>query len=377
MRLDSLVQERAVIVACGAGGVGKTTTSAALALSAARSGRRALVLTIDPAKRLAQALGIPPTGKEPVQIDAERLAKEGIELPPGGELHAWMLDPRVVLESVVERFAPTPEDAEKIRSTRLYEALSEVMSGLQEYTAAEALYEFQQQGRYDLIVLDTPPSRNALDFLDAPRRLVRFLDERTLSIFAPDPNKKQSTMAKAAAKVVHTAMSKTFGESFADELQIFLASFGKLFGRMREHASGVRELLMSDRSAFVVISSPDEAALTEAIYFRNRILELGVVSQGFVLNRSYASDQVMDKPSELQDSANDQVLISALEKLLPMAALESERVEADRKLLEKLTEEGSTRGGKGAMALPFLDEAVEDLAALNILSGYILKSIPS
>lgn len=375
MNLAELVAEKSVIVVCGAGGVGKTTASAALGLAAARTGRRALVLTIDPAKRLAQALGIPPTGKEPVRISSDLLERGGEGLPEGGSLDAWMLDPKVVLESVVDRFAPRPEDAERIRSTRLFQALGEVISGLQEYTAAEALYEFYLARRYDLIVLDTPPSRNALDFLDAPRRLARFLDERTVSIFAPDPESRPNAMIRAASSVVRTAISRTFGESFADELQSFLGAFAKLFGRMREHAAGVRKLLTSSSSSFIVITSPEEAALEEALYFRDRIAELGLVSDGFVLNRSYASDQPIRRPSETATTEMDGPhLISALEKLIPLAVIEADRLEEDRAVLARLESESTGRGGRGVMALPFLDEAVEDLAALEILSEHVLRS---
>ena len=375
MKLAPLVEERTVIVCCGAGGVGKTTTSAALALAAARRGRRALVLTIDPARRLAQALGIPPTGKEPVHIDDTLLKNAGIELAEGGELHAWMLDPKVVLESVVDRFAPSEEDAAKIRGTRLYGALGEVVTGLQEYTAAEALFEFKERGLYDLIILDTPPSRNALDFLDAPRRLARFLDERTLAVFAPDPNKKPNAVIRAASKVVQTALTRTFGEGFAEELSTFLGSFGKLFGKMRVHASGVRKLLLSDEASFVVIASPEEAALTEAVFFKGRIKDLGLVAEGFVLNRSYASDQVLETPAEAQSRLTpDGALESGLAKLGPLAETEASRITADKDLLAKLTEEGHKDGGHGAVALPFLDEVVDDLPALNILSDAILAA---
>ena len=379
MKLGALVKSKKVVVCCGAGGVGKTTTSAALALAAAREGRRALVLTIDPARRLAQALGIPPTGKEPVHIDDTLLGRAGIHLPPGGELHAWMLDPKVVLEGVVDRFAPTPEDAAKIRGTRLYQALCEVVTGLQEYTAAEALFEFSERGLYDLIILDTPPSRNALDFLDAPRRLARFLDERTLAVFAPDPDKKPNAMVRAAAKVVQTALTRTFGEGFAEELSTFLGSFGKLFNKMRIHASGVRKLLLSDQAAFVVIASPEEAALTEAVYFKGRIKDLGLVAEGFVLNRSYAGDQVLEPPHDARErlrgtGTDDLHLLDALEKLAPLANGEAVRIESDRKLLDQLEREGRLDGGHGAMALPFLDEVVDDLPALNVLSEAILAT---
>ena len=376
LRLSQLVQDKRVIVCCGAGGVGKTTTSAALALSAAKTGRRALVLTIDPAKRLAEALGIPPTGKEPVKINDEQLKKASIHLQDNGELSAWMLDPRVVLESVVDRFAPSYHDAAQIRDSRMYKALREVVVGLQEYTAAEALYSFEQQNKYDLIVLDTPPSRNALDFLDAPRRLARFLDERTISIFLPHRGKKAGPLVRAASKVVSNALTKTFGESFRDELQSFLSAFGKLFSRMRVHAKGVRELLMSNRSAFAVVTSAEDAALGEALYFKGRIEELGLTSEGFVLNRSYASDARYEHPKQTLSRLGEQtdpVLRQSLVKLSPLAQEEEERIEQDRKLLEKLNTEGLKGGGQGATALPYLDDAAEDLEALSILSDHVLE----
>ena len=372
MKVGQLAQEKEVIVCCGAGGVGKTTVSAALALAAARKGRRALVLTIDPARRLAQALGIPPMGTEPVQIDAPLLAAAGVEVPEGGELHAWMLDPASVLEKVVDRFAPDVDAAERIRETRLYGALKEVMAGLQEHTAAEALYDFTERKRYDLIVLDTPPSRNALDFLDAPRRLARFLDERTLAIFAPRPDSRPNALMRAASKVVTTAMSKAFTPEFVAELQQFLGAFGTLFGKMRIHAKGVRELLRSDRSSFIVITSTEEAAFEEALFFKKRVKELGLAVRGFVLNRSYASDAEPESPADV--ITEDQRLASALAKLLPMAEIEVARASADKALLEKLQEIGHADGGDGAVALPYLDDTVEDLRALAQLSDSILEA---
>ena len=376
MKLRDVVAEKQVIVCCGAGGVGKTTTSAALALAATRLGRKALVLTIDPARRLAQALGIPPTGKEPVGIDAALLAQKGVTVPEGGELYAWMLDPKVVLEGVVDRFAPSEADAARIRKSRLYQALGEVITGLQEYTAAEALYAFEQEGRYDLIILDTPPSRNALDFLDAPRRLARFLDERTLAIFAPDPNKRSGAVIRAASSLVSTALSRTFGPGFAEELRSFLGAFGKLFDKMRIHADGVRTLLRSDRSAFLVIASPDQAALSEAVYFKGRIKDLGLATEGFILNRSYASDQPFESPNEVRERLGGQAspsLDEALVKMAPLATAEQERIQQDRTLLKELVEEGRETG-QGALALPYLDEVVDDIPALRVLSDYILAA---
>ena len=382
MKLGRLVRDKRIVVCCGSGGVGKTTTSAALALAGARLGRRALVLTIDPARRLAQALGIPPTGKEPSYIAPRILQDAGIEVGDGGTLSAWMLDPKIVLEGVVDRFAPAPEDADRIRETRLYQALRDVVTGLQEYTAAEALYSFHEDGRYDLIILDTPPSRNALDFLDAPRRLARFLDERTLAVFIPEATSKAGAFVRAASRIVNTAISRTFGEDFAAELSSFLGAFGKLFEKMRIHASGVRKLLLSDASAFVVIASPDEAAQAEAVFFKNRIRDLGLVTEGFVLNRSYALDAAWDTPGEARallsgDPATPGPLLRALDQLQPYARVESERIERDRLLLERLRVEGRKDGGTGAMALPLLDEVVDDLRVLNLLANAILADSPA
>ena len=166
--LEALITTKKVLVCCGAGGVGKTTTAAALALAAARSGRRVLVLTIDPAKRLAQALGIREHMRHPTPLSPETLAQAGVTT---GTLDAWMLNPDVVFEGLVHRMAPTMAQAERVLKSRLFRHLSELVAGMQEYTAAEALYELSTTGRYDLVVLDTPPARNALDFLEALGKL--------------------------------------------------------------------------------------------------------------------------------------------------------------------------------------------------------------
>ena len=184
MSLQSLMRDKRVLVLCGAGGVGKTTTAAALGVAAARAGRRVLVLTIDPARRLAEAMGLTEGGPEPTPIPSERLYAGG---PPGpGRLDVWMLDPRVVFERFVRRLSPNPESARTILDNRLYRFLSDLVAGMQEYAAAEALDHFLEGGQYELIVLDTPPSRHALDFLEAPGRLARFLDDRIVSLFLPE-----------------------------------------------------------------------------------------------------------------------------------------------------------------------------------------------
>ncbi len=360
--LQQLVMTRKVIVACGAGGVGKTTTSAALALAAAREGRRVLVLTIDPAKRLAQALGIRENMRAPTPLPPEKLAEAGITT---GTLHAWMLNPDVVFESLVRRMAPTAEQADRILTSRLFRHLSELVAGMQEYTAAEALYDLSTSGQYDLVVLDTPPARNALDFLEAPGKLAKFLDERIITIFLPG---KTRGLFKKASELIGNVFSRVFGTEFFSELQEFLAAFSGMFGPMRAHAEGVRKLLSSKDAAFLLVTSPDQAALEDARYFRDRIVGMGLPFAGFVLNRSWVRTDGLLTPEELERSQPLDVpgMQSGLAKLKTLAGLELDRVQRDRSLLTLL--KGEVPATAFAVATPYLGEAIEDVKGLTLLA---------
>ena len=357
-RLAALVREKKVIVCCGAGGVGKTTTSAALALAAARQGRRVLVLTIDPARRLAQAMGIHESMREPTQVSRERLREAGVE---EGTLDAWMLNPDVVFESLVRRMAKGPEQAERILESRLFRHLSELVAGMQEYTAAEALFELSSSGKYDLVVLDTPPSRNALDFLEAPGKLARFLDERILSLFLPA---KQRGIFRKASELIGTVFRKVFGAEFFAEIQEFLSAFGGMFGPMRIHADGVRSLLASDGAAFILVASPEQAALSDARYFRDRILTMGLPFAGFVLNRSWVRTDGFVEPATIAlEVGAPEAAKTGLVKLATLARVELGRVTRDRALLRQLASE--VPSSAFAVAAPYLGEAIEDLRGLS------------
>lgn len=362
--LTNLIKNRKVIVCCGAGGVGKTTTSAAIGLAAARAGRRVLVLTIDPARRLAQAMGISENTRTPVALSKERLAEAGVT---EGTLDAWMLNPDVVFESLVNRMATSKEQAKRILDSRLFKALSELVAGMQEYTAAEALYEFSTSGTYDLVVLDTPPARNALDFLEAPGKLARFLDERILGLFLPSKERRGLGILKKATELIGTVLTKVFGGEFFAEIQEFLGAFSGMFGPMRKHAEGVRQLLGSKQAAFLLVTSPEQAALAEARYFRERILEMGLPFAGFVLNRSWARTDGFVEPESLELSGTASgPARTGLEKLKKLAKVELQRVTRDRALLEKLGEE--LPGSAVAVAAPYLGEAIEDLKGLARLA---------
>jgi anion-transporting ArsA/GET3 family ATPase len=366
--LAGLVREKKVIVCCGAGGVGKTTTAAALGLAGARQGRRVLVLTIDPARRLAQALGLSEHMREPHPVAKERLAEAGVT---EGTLDAWMLNPDVVFESLVNRMASSPEQARRILESRLFRHLSELVAGMQEYTAAEALYELSTSGRYDLVVLDTPPTRNALDFLEAPGKLARFLDERILSLFLPS---RQRGLVKKATELIGTVFTRVFGAEFFAEIQEFLAAFSGMFGPMRAHAEGVRSLLASKDASFLLVTSPDQAALEEARYFRDRIFAMKLPFAGFVLNRSWVRTEGFIDPSELERSSELETphAKSGLEKLAALARVELGRVQRDRALLAQLAKEVPATAF--AVAAPYLGEAIEDLRGLAQLARGIAEA---
>ncbi len=366
--LEPLVRSKKVIVCCGAGGVGKTTTSAALGIAGGLLGRRTLVLTIDPARRLAEAMGIPAGSRAPVTIDSARLAESGAS----AAVDAWMLSPTVVFEDLVRRLAPDEERAQVILASRLYQHLTEVVAGMQEYTAAEALYTLSSSGKYDLIVLDTPPSRNALAFLEAPRKLSLFLDERVIGLFMPGAEKR-GFIYNGAASVVKNVFVRVLGETFWAELQEFLQRFSGLFDPMRSHAGSVRELLRSDATAFVLVTSPEPAALREAAYFENRIRELELPFNGTILNRSWAYTRGLEHPARATDGG-DESESAILEKMRPLALQELARADRDRKLLGSLRDRPN---GKPATATPHMAGSLDDLAGLTSLARHLVKGSAS
>lgn len=364
--LDGLIREKKVVVCCGAGGVGKTTTSAAIALAAAQHGRRALVLTIDPARRLAEAMGIPIGAKAPAPVPASVWEKSGVKLE--GTLDAWMLDPRAVFEQAVRRLVPNEAAAQKIFDNRLYGHLSGLVAGMQEYTAAEALYDLSSSGAYDFIVLDTPPSRNALEFLDAPRKLSGFLDERVVGVFMP-AGSMRGRLFKRAADVVGGVFGKVFGDGFFGEIQGFIASFSSAFTGMREHAEAVRALLTSKDCAFVLVTAPEPAAIAEAEEFQRRIEDLGLPFAGYVLNRSWAYTRGFVTPDVLLEGLEaDAMTREAFGKLGVLAKEELGNAVRDRALLAKLR---ARTTGADAIATPHLGGAVEDLRGLARLAECI------
>jgi anion-transporting ArsA/GET3 family ATPase len=269
-----------IIVCCGSGGVGKTTTSAALALRAAERGRKVVVLTIDPARRLAQSMGIEELDNTPRPV-----AGVGRD---GGSLDAMMLDMKRTFDEVVEGQA-SPEKARQILENPFYVALSSSFAGTQEYMAMEKLGQIhadaQRDGTYDLIVVDTPPSRSALDFLDAPERLSSFLDGRFIKLLLA-PAKGPARLMTAGFGLVTTALTKILGAQVLRDMQTFVSAFDTLFGGFRQRAQKTFELLQADGTAFLVVAAPEPDALREAAYFVERLSEDDMPLAGLVVNRA-------------------------------------------------------------------------------------------
>lgn len=357
-----------VIVCCGAGGVGKTTTSAALAILAARLGRKVLVLTIDPSKRLAQALGVAANPPAPVELGADAANAVGLNGP--GSLQAWMLDPKRVADDAIRRIVKSPEAAEKLLGNRIYSHLTEMVAGMHEYTAMEALRGFVEQGRYDLVVVDTPPSRHALDFLEAPGRLNRFLDGRIFRLFMP--SEEPGRLRKAAGGIVGKVLGGVLGAQFAEDLSVFFGTFAGVLGTLTRDVGGMREVLSRPGTAFVLVTSPAEAALEEAMFFYDKTRELKLPFKGFVLNRSsvHAGSKKSPGPEVLKPGASSEA-IAALKKLELLAEKERARISQHQKLLAEL----KTRAGSGnfALALPMVVAGVDESPASAL--GPIVKLV--
>lgn len=366
---ERVLLDRQVIVCAGSGGVGKTTTATAVALAAAREGKRVLALTVDPSRRLAQTLGVSRNLLKPTPVPADRLAAAGISDPT--LLEAWMLDPGVVADQFVHRFAESPDEAKRLTENRIYRQVSRMIAGMQEYTAMEALYTFMREGRYDLIVLDTPPSRHALDFLYGPKRLASFLDGRIFSLFLP--GEQQSLIRRAAGRVIHRVNAAVFGEEAYSDLQEFFSAFSRIFVRMNKNASqGLESLKDPEKVAFMLVTSPATESMTDAFFFRRKCVELDLPFRGFVLNRSLAAvDARTPPPADLFGPTPSPVERSARSKLMALAELEQAAVARHRALLGEL--EAEAGADAFTVALPMIPTGAEDMTSLVRLGEVLMR----
>ena len=372
--VDALIDhpDTGIIVCCGSGGVGKTTTSAALALRAAERGRRVVVLTIDPARRLAQSMGIEELDNTPRPVAG---------VGGAGSLDAMMLDMKRTFDEVVEAQA-TPEKAKQILENPFYIALSSSFAGTQEYMAMEKLGQLQRDARasgtYDLIVVDTPPSRSALDFLDAPERLSSFLDGRFVRLLLA-PARGPARIMTAGLGLVTGALSKILGGQFITDLQTFVAALDTVFGGFRARAEQTYALLQAPGTAFLVVAAPEADALREAAYFVERLNEDRMPLAGLVVNRASPAGQGSLSADEAM-VASARLLREAPSPTAPLTA-GLLRLHADR---ERMVEREAVQRQRFAAAHPSVATAVvtalagdvHDLDGLRVVGEMLADQAP-
>jgi anion-transporting ArsA/GET3 family ATPase len=312
-RLVDVLLERRILVCVGSGGVGKTTTAAALALAAARRGKRTLVLTIDPARRLANSLGLESLGHDVQQVDPALVHRDAPTT--SGELHAMMLDQKHAFDEVVARHARDPAAVKRILANPVYAQISGSLAGAQEYAAMAKLHDFDRQGRWDLIVVDTPPTAHALDFLDAPRKLSEAIDSPAIDWFRKlrgEGGSRWSLVGKTGAFVLKR-LAKFVGSKFIDDLGVFFTEFNDILGGFRQRAEETFALLRQPRVGFVLVASPEPMAVGEALAFHERLVSAGMPFVGFVVNKVHPSRPLPDlTPHQLEVALGEHPRVAAL-----------------------------------------------------------------
>jgi anion-transporting ArsA/GET3 family ATPase len=383
---DRNLLHEAVIVCVGSGGVGKTTASAVIALHAALRGRRTLVLTIDPARRLANSLGIDLDHNES-QITLDGLGASApprgvapspaASAEPGGELWAMMLDMKRAFDQVVRRNTADAESAERILSNRFYKFFSSSLAGTQEYSAVEQLYEIAREERYDLIVLDTPPTQHALDFLDAPGRLYGALENSALQwLYRPAVlgGRMGLGLFKAGAKTIRRTLGRFTGGQMLDDLAVFLESLAPLWDGFKTRAHRVHEILHDPSTLFFVVTTPDPLTVREAVYFDQRLRTEGARFGGFLVNRVHRRvfDGGETAPTAAALTAEltripgaDFIGRRTLERLAPAVLRNAEDFEGlakkDGLMLSELSADGSTP----TFPIPFYSRDIYSLRGLE------------
>jgi len=353
--LTRLVAERKIVVCSGSGGVGKTTTAAVLAMEAAADGRRAVVVTIDPAKRLADALGLDGIGNQPTPIEG----------PWPGELWAVMLDTKTTFDDLVTRYSADPDQAERILANRFYQNISGALSGTQEYMAMEKLYDLHADDGFDLVVVDTPPSRNALDFLDAPRRLTRFLDHRIYRVLMA-PTRGVMKAVNVAAQAFVRSVSKVVGGEVFDDAIAFFTAFDGMEQGFKERAELVLALITSPATAFVLVASPSRDTVAEARFFANKLRQADIPVAALVVNRMHPTfTDVLPESLRARAETLEGTDLGGLYRNLADFALVAGR---EQKHLAGLAEQVAPAP---VVRVPFLRTDVHDLDGLALVGDHL------
>ncbi len=376
--LADLVMARRVLVTVGAGGVGKTTTAAALGVAAARRGKRVLCLTIDPARRLAEALGMQTMSSEEQSVAPELFARAGIPLE--GSLTAMMLDTKRTFDELVTKYSSSPERAAKLLDNRLYKYVSTTLAGTQEYMAMEKLVAVKSDPRFDLVILDTPPTANALDFLDAPGRLAEAIDSAAMRWFVQafeSTGKLSLNLLARSAALVLRGLGKITGGEFLAAMAEFITELNDLFGGFKQRAGMVEAALRSPEVSFVLVTSPAPMSIQEVLFFSERLEEAKMPRGAFVVNRFRLPPPGADAPPSLADAteavARDGLkleedaperLVHAHADAVGLASLDALHVKAL---------DGRARGKVPIVRVPELASDVHDLANLGEVAEALMR----
>jgi anion-transporting ArsA/GET3 family ATPase len=385
-KLDGMLADREIIVCVGCGGAGKTTVAAALALEAARRSRKALVLTIDPARRLADAMGVESLGNHPEEIPREILDALGV--PPTGNLSAVMLDMKRTFDDLVERFAESEEARDRVFENSIYQHVSNALAGSVEYSAMEKVFELHESGAFDLIVVDTPPAQHALDFLEAPQRLLDFLDSRLVKMLI-HPAFAAGRFGfrlfhRGTQRVLHL-LERVTGIGFLEDLSEFLIAFDAMAVAFRERAHRVRSMLLGPESSFVLVSGPGNVSARHATDFLDRLEGYGVSLAGVLVNRIRLWPSEVSPPEGgAPPSADIEALRDALwasegadypaqlaaDAAARAATRYAEWVRADARSAQPLRERIEAQGCFWG-CIPEFEEDVHDLAGLGRVADRI------
>ncbi len=352
-RLAQALSGRRVVICAGAGGVGKTTVSAAVALGLTVQGRRVALVTIDPARRLAEALGLDALDNRPQPVDLGRL--EGSGVAAGGELFAMMLDSKRTFDELIELLAPDPRTKEQILANPIYGHISTAVAGSQEYTAIAKLFEIEHEQEYDVIVLDTPPSRHAIDFLEAPDRLTAFLEGRALNALL-----RPSGRAMRAAGIVFAALRRITGVELLDDLTTLFRLLAGLLDGFRRRAADVEALLRDPETGFLLVTSPERSAIDEAVFFAAELDRAGLHRCGVIVNRVHPVDHAPHDPVAVAARLHDRLGIRLADKVARTHAEVQRLADRDAGAIDHLLR---ALGGDPICA-PDRDADVHDMASL-------------
>lgn len=381
--LAAVLAAKRLVVVCGSGGVGKTTTSAALAMAAAQAGRKVLVLTIDPARRLAASLGLEALDNDPRRVNPALFKARG--LPMKGELWAMMLDTKRSFDDAVRRHAPRPEVAERVLNNLIYQQISDALSGTQEYMAMEQLSELTRDATYDLLVVDTPPTQHALDFLDSPERMINVLDSGVLKkVFGSAARAGKSYFAwlRRSTRVVAGLFERVTGGEFFGDMVEFFAAFDELYDAMRNSSRRVKALLRSPDAVFVLVTSPQPSHMQEASYFLSRIDGYGVTLAGFIVNRVHAladgtppTASAIPAVGRMAESLRASGLTvdakTPLEPLLENLSLAWQRFSAMAAQDAEQIAQLQARTRAWVRQVPYFEADIHDLTGLDKLNGFL------